>query len=171
MQLVPQKPTTQSLDVALDRPNRLAVQRSAAYSLLDRNTETDLLLADIRKLLLPDQISAVRSALRSTNFEMMNSGEAEQAELAALIAAHLRTIGQGMTPVARKEFIAGALADLSSLPYLLVKPALLAARFKVEFPGKLVVWVYGEIEKALGRLKAERATYRRLLEIAGPIDG
>ena len=102
---------------------------------------------------------------------MTTPGEAERAELGVIIGSHMRTIGQGMSAAARSDFIAGALADLSELPYLLVKPALQAARFKVEFPGKLVVWVYGEIEKSLGRLKAEQRTYRRLLEIAGPVSG
>jgi hypothetical protein len=102
---------------------------------------------------------------------MTTSGDAERAVLSAMIAAHLRTIGTGMSQGAKDEFVAGALADLASLPYLLVKPALEAARFKVEFPGKLVVWVYGEIEKKLSRLKAEQRMYRRLLEIAGPVSG
>lgn len=168
MRIVPTKPTTQTLDVVLDLPNRQAVRRSPAFEMLAQNVEAEQTIAEVRQLMDPTACNRVRSALRSTNIEMTEPGDAELAMLSALIGKFLRITGSGMTPGARAEFTAGVLEEFASLPYLLVRPALEDARLKVEFPGKLAVWVFAQIENRLAALKRERSTYERLLAIAEP---
>lgn len=145
--------------------------RSPAYELLAVNAETDQTAAAVQRLMVPEQVSRVRSALRSTNIEMTLPGDAEVVILSALIGKFLRITGGGMSPAARDEFTAGALAEFADLPYLLVVPALEDARRKVEFPGKLVVWVFAQIEGKMAALKRERATYQRLLDLAATANG
>lgn len=166
MQIVPTKPMTQSLDAALDRPNRQAVRRSPAFELLAVNVEAEATIAEVKQLMDPPACQRVRSALRSTNIELTEPGDAEMAVLSALIAKFLRITGSSMAPGARDEYTAGVLDELAGLPYLLVRPALEDARLKVEFPGKLLVWIFAQIENKLAGLNKERSTYERLLAIA-----
>jgi hypothetical protein len=115
--------------------------------------------------MVPEACQQVRLALRSINIEMTEPGDLELAELSALIGKLLRRIGTSMVQGAKDAYVDAVLEDLATLPYLLVKPALLEASFHVEFPGKLV-WVYAQIENKLAALKRERSIYERMLAIA-----
>jgi hypothetical protein len=160
------KPTTLSLEDALDRPNRQAVRRSPAFETLALNVEAEQTIEEVKRLMDPTACHKVRSALRSTNIELTEPGERELAELSALIGKLLERIGTNMVQGTKSAYVAGVLEDLSTFPYLLVKPALLDARYHVEFPGKLVVWVYAQIENRLAGLKREQSIYQRMLAIA-----
>jgi hypothetical protein len=166
VQLAPINHMTRSLDAALDRPNRQAVRRSPAFETLALNVEAEQTIAEVKRLMDPASCERVRSALHSTNIEMTEPGERELAELSALIGKFLRITGSGMVAGARAEYVDGVLEEFAALPYLLVKPVLEEARHTVEFPGKLVVWVYAQIENKLAALKREQSIYQRMLAIA-----
>ncbi len=98
--------------------------------------------------------------------ELTPPGERELVQMTAALTRYSAIACGGWSPQQKREWQAAVLAELSDLPYLLVMPALDEARRKVEFPGKLVVWVVGQIETRLNKLRLEAGTYRRLLEIA-----
>lgn len=72
----------------------------------------------------------------------------------------------GWTPAQKNEWRDAVMAEFADLPYLLVKPVLAEARRRVQYPGALVTWVFGEVEPKMKRLQTEKAAYTRLLEIA-----
>jgi hypothetical protein len=166
VQIVPTRPMTPSLADAMDRPNRLAVQRSPAYELLTLNTETEQTTAAVRKLLDQEGVGRVVSALRSTNMELTLPGELECGQIIVALTRFMRITAGNWTQAQRQDWQAGVMEELATAPYLLVADALEEARRKVEFPQKLVVWVFQEIGPKIARLERERATYQRLLEIA-----
>lgn len=87
--------------------------------------------------------------------------------MAVELTRFIAIAGGGWTAAQRQEWQNAVLDELIDLPYMLVMPALKEARRKIEFPGKLVVWVYGQIEDRLNRLRVEQSNYERLIGIAG----
>ena len=165
MQIVPISPTTKTLADALDRPNRLAAQRSSAFSHLRGNVETDQVLEEIRRMMSPVWVHTIVLALRSTDLELTCPGKLECVELAAGLTRFIAMAGGSWSVEQRKEWESAVMLELRELPFLLVAPALQEARRRVEFPGKLVPWIMDAIDPMYARIKAEKATYERLLEI------
>ena len=167
MPIVPLRPTTSTPAVDLGHQNRLAVQRSPAFELLNGNLPTPTVMGAVAKLLDPPAIAQVRSALRSTNIEMTpGTADVEAASLTADLMRFGAIAAGGWTASQKAEWQKAVLDELAPLPFLLVKPALAEARRRVQFPSALVTWVYEQIEAKLKRLQTEKACYERLLEIA-----
>lgn len=167
MQIALRTPTTPQLTAALDLPNRLAVQRSPAFEMLDTNAETETTLAAVRQRMTAEMRRRVGHALCSIDLELSLPGEVEIGHLAAGVSRFLAIAGGGMLRDARTEFTDQIVRELSEMPFLLVEPALREAPRRVEFPGKLLPWITQQIEARMLRLTREREVLMRLQDIAG----
>jgi hypothetical protein len=153
-----------SLDAALDRQNRLHVRRSSAFREIEAD-QGDLTNRQLAAMINQPLRAAAEQALRSNTLESTCPGTAELAVLAAELSKFLAITAGNWTAGQKDDWVAAVLEVLADLPFLLTKPQIIYAKTHVEYPGKFLVWMTGEIDASMKRLSTERRVVERMIAI------
>ena len=161
-----QEHITPKLVAAMDLPNRRAVQSLGIYFHVDRHPHHSIgQIAEAKSPLLPTELEMVRSAQRSIDIEMTRPGPAESVKISAELTKFMALTVSNWSLEQRKEWMAAALDEISEIPYLLAMPGIAEARRVVDFPNKLVPWLFDHVAKKLGKLIEEKRIIDTILEV------
>ena len=150
----------------MDLPNRRDVLLSPMFSRVERNRH--LTVQQLRQdlpALSPDQLRNLHDALRSIDIELTRGDAAEKAAIGVSLTRFCALTCPNWTPEQREEWMTAATEELADLPFLLLMPALEAARRAVDHPRKLIPWCYAQLAEKMGRLEVEREIMARMIEI------
>lgn len=154
-------------DADMGLSKRLPVLRSAAYATLNNAGAMDERKErEIAQEITPALLAAIDSALLSIDFDLNESGPAEVSDIRLALGRFIALAAPTMSTDQKREWIDAVVTEVKDWPYLMLMPVLAEARRVVEFPGKLVPWLWAQMEEKVRRLNAERRNFDRLVQIA-----